>query len=219
MQRLSRRSEHGVSRRSFIRKAAAGAGTVASGDADQQPRPAPPPPPDIRVPAEFASWTPVGRSDLQFPMTGAQPFARACKEEGVAALLLSGQLRGDSRNCQHRHPGVFGASRRRHDACRRQSGAIGPMSATLWGSPRRWRSASGPQLAHKGSPVVCITGDAGFGYTAWEMETLSTMLGKIEAFVHVVPPLRVGGEERRTKSGTDGTTEQVTEYGTSRGRC
>ena len=41
----------------------------------------------IRVPAEFAAATAAAPVTFEFPMTGAQVFARACKEEGVAALF------------------------------------------------------------------------------------------------------------------------------------
>ena len=36
----------------------------------------------IRVPAEFAAATAAAPVTFDFPMTGAQVFARACKEEG-----------------------------------------------------------------------------------------------------------------------------------------
>jgi acetolactate synthase-1/2/3 large subunit len=41
----------------------------------------------IRVPPEFAEASKVPVTPPEFPMTGAQVFARACKEEGVAALF------------------------------------------------------------------------------------------------------------------------------------
>ncbi len=41
----------------------------------------------IRVPAEFAAATAAAPVTFEFPMTGAQVFARACKQEGVAALF------------------------------------------------------------------------------------------------------------------------------------
>lgn len=41
----------------------------------------------IRVPAEFAAAATADPVHFDFPMTGAQVFARACKEEGVAALF------------------------------------------------------------------------------------------------------------------------------------
>ena len=96
----------GVSRRSFIRQAAAGAGAVAAGsaasEADQGPRqniscgPArtsnttpslSSTPPPIRVPEELIAGSKAPVSEIQFPMTGAQVFARACKDEGVAELF------------------------------------------------------------------------------------------------------------------------------------
>jgi thiamine pyrophosphate-dependent acetolactate synthase large subunit-like protein len=83
-----------MKRRSFLKKAVAGATTaaaaVAAGDAQAQQgsqnSPAPEAPP-IRVPAEFAAATAAAPVTFTFPMTGAQVFARACKEEGVAALF------------------------------------------------------------------------------------------------------------------------------------
>ena len=44
-------------------------------------------PPAIRIPAEFAAARNAMLPAIDFPMTGAQVFARACKEEGVAALF------------------------------------------------------------------------------------------------------------------------------------
>ncbi|MGQ0732198.1 MAG: thiamine pyrophosphate-binding protein [Acidobacteriota bacterium] len=81
----------GVSRRQFIRKAAAGAGgTVTAsgallGGAQAQTPATPVQAP--RIPVEFATGAAADPTDLQFPMTGAQVFARACKQEGVAALF------------------------------------------------------------------------------------------------------------------------------------
>jgi len=87
-----------LSRRLFLRHAVAGAGataaaaiggTAASGRAahtsTEQDLANPIAP--IRVPAEFAASTSAGPKPFAFPMTGAQVFARACKEEGVAALF------------------------------------------------------------------------------------------------------------------------------------
>jgi len=79
-----------VSRRRFIAKAMSGAGAVAAlgaseasavslpGVADAKP---------IRVPDEFAQATKAQPVKAVFPMTGAQVFARVCKEEGLAALF------------------------------------------------------------------------------------------------------------------------------------
>ncbi len=82
----------GVSRRRFLRHAAAGAGataltatSVAAASTTEQVAAASPPP--IRIPAEFARGASAAARPFSFPMTGAQVFARACKEEGVAALF------------------------------------------------------------------------------------------------------------------------------------
>ena len=105
MHRQPGKAARGVSRRSFIRQAAASAGAVAAGSAASEaesPRQnisrdtartssttAPPSatPPTIRVPDELMAGSKAPVSEIQFPMTGAQVFARACKEEGVAALF------------------------------------------------------------------------------------------------------------------------------------
>jgi thiamine pyrophosphate-dependent acetolactate synthase large subunit-like protein len=79
-----------VSRRAFLHKAVAGAGaTVASALGTRAAEAAPDEltSPPIRIPPEFAAAasSPVKQPD--FPMTGAEVFARACKDEGVAALF------------------------------------------------------------------------------------------------------------------------------------
>jgi thiamine pyrophosphate-dependent acetolactate synthase large subunit-like protein len=82
-------AEPDVSRRRFITKAAIGAGATAvsvlgagkaSAAAESSPQP-------IKVPAEFALASKVPPVKVDFPMTGAQVFARVCKEEGLAALF------------------------------------------------------------------------------------------------------------------------------------
>jgi thiamine pyrophosphate-dependent acetolactate synthase large subunit-like protein len=55
--------------------AAAGQGAAAAVD------------PSVTIPAEFAAAAAAVPKPLEFPMTGAEVFARACKEEGVAALF------------------------------------------------------------------------------------------------------------------------------------
>src|SRR5262245_1154622 len=94
-----------VSRRRFLRDATVGAGSVAAAstalEADQSSRQtraagtasrtvrsaetsslsA------IRIPEELTVGSNAAATEIQFPMTGAQAFARACKEEGVAALF------------------------------------------------------------------------------------------------------------------------------------
>src|SRR5688500_16250555 len=82
-------------RRSFLRKAVAGAGATAaaafgkpaSAQQGSQNPPAAAAVSPIRVPAEFAAAATAAPVTFNFPMTGAQVFARACKEEGVAALF------------------------------------------------------------------------------------------------------------------------------------
>jgi thiamine pyrophosphate-dependent acetolactate synthase large subunit-like protein len=85
-----------VSRRTFLQKAVAGAGATAAaalrsapaGAAEQRTPPsAGPSVAPIRVPAAFAAASTAAAVRFDFPMTGAQVFARACKEEGVAALF------------------------------------------------------------------------------------------------------------------------------------
>ncbi|HKC88533.1 MAG TPA: hypothetical protein VKG02_21285, partial [Blastocatellia bacterium] len=78
-----------VSRRKFITKAMAGAGATtviafgenkanAADTAENRP---------IKVPDEFAQAAKAAPAKAAFPMTGAQVFARLCKEEGLAALF------------------------------------------------------------------------------------------------------------------------------------
>ena len=91
MRRRSRQPA-GVSRRRFLHKAVTGASATAAaalaapveaaaGQATAAAVAA------IRVPAEFAAAAAADPTRFEFPMTGAQVFARACKEEGVAALF------------------------------------------------------------------------------------------------------------------------------------
>jgi thiamine pyrophosphate-dependent acetolactate synthase large subunit-like protein len=84
-----------MKRRLFLRKAVAGAGATAAAaltggsaaaqEGSQNAAAAAAPP--IRIPAEFAAARNAAPVTFGFPMTGAQVFARACKEEGVAALF------------------------------------------------------------------------------------------------------------------------------------
>src|SRR5499426_490965 len=78
-----------VSRRKFITKAVAGAGATtviafgenkanAADTAENRP---------IKIPGEFAQAAQAAPVKAAFPMTGAQVFARLCKEEGLAALF------------------------------------------------------------------------------------------------------------------------------------
>ena len=54
-----------------------------------------------------------------------------------------------------------------------QYGAIGPDIGYTIGVSAAVRHGVGAQADYQGHPVVAITGDAGFGYTAMEVETLS----------------------------------------------
>ena len=54
-----------------------------------------------------------------------------------------------------------------------QYGAIGPDVGYLLGVAAAVRHGAGAQADYQGHPVIGITGDAGFGYTAMELETLS----------------------------------------------
>jgi acetolactate synthase I/II/III large subunit len=82
-------SKPDASRRKFITKAMIGAGataatvlaereTSAADSVEAKP---------IKVPDEFAAATKIAPVKPTFPMTGAQVFARVCKEEGLAALF------------------------------------------------------------------------------------------------------------------------------------
>ena len=76
-----------LSRRSFVTGAAVAATTAAVGavkEAQARPTAASG---SVTIPPEFAAARSAALPKLDFPLTGAQVFARACKEEGVAALF------------------------------------------------------------------------------------------------------------------------------------
>jgi thiamine pyrophosphate-dependent acetolactate synthase large subunit-like protein len=79
----------GLSRRTFLHHAVTGAGATAAAavGAKATAAEADVAAPAIRIPAEFAAARTAPLPAIDFPMTGAQVFARACKEEGVAALF------------------------------------------------------------------------------------------------------------------------------------
>jgi thiamine pyrophosphate-dependent acetolactate synthase large subunit-like protein len=54
-----------------------------------------------------------------------------------------------------------------------QYGAIGPDVGYAFGVSAAVQNGTSVQAPYKGAPVICVTGDAGFGYTAMEVETLS----------------------------------------------
>jgi thiamine pyrophosphate-dependent acetolactate synthase large subunit-like protein len=82
-----------LSRRKFLQRTVAGAGATAAlgatgvGKAVAQSGAAESAGPAIRIPPEFAAAATAPAERLEFPLTGAQVFARACREEGVAALF------------------------------------------------------------------------------------------------------------------------------------
>jgi len=55
--------------------------------------------------------------------------------------------------------------------CPYQFGAIGPDMAMMIGSAMAVKDGSGPQAPYKGSPSVCLTTDAGMGFTLLELDT------------------------------------------------
>jgi thiamine pyrophosphate-dependent acetolactate synthase large subunit-like protein len=54
-----------------------------------------------------------------------------------------------------------------------QYGSIGPDVGYAFGAAVAMRHGVSVQAAYKGSPVICVTGDAGIGYTIMELETAS----------------------------------------------
>jgi thiamine pyrophosphate-dependent acetolactate synthase large subunit-like protein len=54
-----------------------------------------------------------------------------------------------------------------------QYGAIGPDLGYAVGAAAAVQMGVGPQAAHKGAPIVGVTGDAGFAYSGMELETMS----------------------------------------------
>ena len=52
-----------------------------------------------------------------------------------------------------------------------QYGAIGPDVGYTFGAAVAVQHGVGPQAEYKGAPVICVTGDAGIGYTIMELET------------------------------------------------
>jgi len=54
-----------------------------------------------------------------------------------------------------------------------QYGAIGPDVGYTVGVTAAVQQGTGPQADYQGHPVIAVTGDAGFGYTGMEMETMA----------------------------------------------
>ena len=83
------RNKPRASRRDFMKKAVLGAGATAalSGAKVGLAAPAEDGGKPIAIPKEFAQAEALTLKAIDFPMVGAQVFARACKEEGVSALF------------------------------------------------------------------------------------------------------------------------------------
>ncbi|HUP52860.1 MAG TPA: twin-arginine translocation signal domain-containing protein [Longimicrobiales bacterium] len=77
----------GTSRRDFVKRAAMGAGATAALGSSGVRIAAQEAPESITIPAEFEAAKAASLPAVDFPMTGAQVFARACHEEGVKALF------------------------------------------------------------------------------------------------------------------------------------
>jgi thiamine pyrophosphate-dependent acetolactate synthase large subunit-like protein len=54
-----------------------------------------------------------------------------------------------------------------------QYAAVGPDIAYGFGAAAAVQNGSGVQAAYRGHTVVCVTGDAGFGYSAMEIDTIA----------------------------------------------
>lgn len=99
----------------------------------------------------------------------------------VADLLYSGKIPKEQTTVVSGGYGVARYTRRRFRAYRPgqicngayQYGAIGPDVGYTVGVGAAVQQGIGPQAPYKGGPVVAITGDAGFAYSAMELETLS----------------------------------------------
>ena len=65
-----------------------------------------------------------------------------------------------------------------------QYGAIGPDLGYAVGVAAAVQLGVGPQAPYKGHPIVCITGDAGFGYTAMEIDTMAKYKLPVIAIVY-----------------------------------
>src|SRR5262245_7815634 len=87
-------SDRHVSRRKFLRNAVAGAGATAAtlgsratAGAQGAGANAGASTAGVQIPAAFAAAKAAAPTELKFPLTGAQVFAQACKDQGVGALF------------------------------------------------------------------------------------------------------------------------------------
>ena len=130
----------------------------------------------------------------------------------VADLLYRGDIPKEQTTVVSGGYGVARYTRRRFRAYRPgqicngayQYGAIGPDVGYTVGVGAAVQQGTGPQAPYKGAPVVAITGDAGFAYSAMELETLSKY--RIPAVVIVYNNNAWGVWRSGSSGGRSGTT-------------
>jgi thiamine pyrophosphate-dependent acetolactate synthase large subunit-like protein len=100
--------------------------------------------------------------------------------QGIADVLYKGATPPEQTTVVSGGYGIARATRRYLRAYRPgqilngayQYGAIGPDVGYTVGAAAAVQQGSGAQAAHRGAPVLAITGDAGMGYSGMEIETL-----------------------------------------------
>ena len=130
----------------------------------------------------------------------------------IADLLYNGGIPKDQTTVVSGGYGVARYVRRRLRAYRPgqicngayQYGAIGPDVGYTVGAGAAVQQGTGPQAPYKGAPVLSITGDAGFAYSAMELETLSKY--RIPAIVIVYNNNAWGVWRSGTSGGRSGTS-------------
>ena len=101
--------------------------------------------------------------------------------KGISDLLYEGSIPREQTTVVSGGYGIARYTRRRIRAYRPgqicngayQYGAIGPDIGYAVGVGASVQQGTGPQAPFRGSPVLAVTGDAGFAYSAMEVETLS----------------------------------------------
>ena len=136
MKKTTRTKAATESRRAFMRQAALGGAGVtaaafgtgrAAAAATEDAKP-------ITVPVEFEKAKAAALPEVDFPMSGAQVFARACKKKGSRRSSAAPGLRRHPRDRRHRHSHLLG----RHegsmchaaDAFCRATGEVAATSGT-----------------------------------------------------------------------------------------
>ncbi len=101
--------------------------------------------------------------------------------KGISDLLYNSSIPREQTTVVSGGYGIARYTRRRLRAFRPgqicngayQYGAIGPDIGYTVGVGASVQQGTGPQAPYKGSPVLAVTGDAGFAYSGMEVETLS----------------------------------------------